>query len=499
MSTSGKEKVVIIGGGIAGLTAGIYALYAGFDAEIYEKNTIPGGECIGWNRKGYHIDNCIHWLTGTKKGTELYDVWEKVGALSNDTQYAPIDAFFTSTYEGRSVTLWNDLARTERELIMASPEDEEEIKHFIKCVEISKQCVVPTGKPMEMWGIKDYIRMGASMKDFPKVMKEFGKISLEEYSRRFKSPLLRKMICDYLPKYYVAYSFLVSYATMADGNGGVPMGASLQMSLRMEKRFKELGGIISYNKAASKITISGKKATGVEFEDGSCVEADHVISTVDTHALFDRLLSKEYMPKELISAYNEPKKYPSISGFQVAYAVRDDFKMEGETTFIEIEPLKVGSRTFNRMYVKSYGYEPLCVKDGRMVIQTCISQFDEDYEYWKSLDKEEYIKVKENLVNEVTKRIEAAFPSLTGDMEYLDAWTPLTYERYCNAYHGSYMSFITTPYGKQLKLKGQVKGIDNLYLAGQWVNSPGGLPVAVTSGKFAVQRLLKKQHRDINI
>ena len=193
-----KEKVVVIGGGIAGLSAGIYALLSGFEAEICEKNAIPGGECIGWNRKGYHIDNCIHWLTGTKKGTELNEVWRKLGALSEDTQYAPIDAFYTSTYEGKSVTLWNDLARTERELIEAAPEDEEEIRKFIRYVEYSKQCVFPAAKPMEMWGLKDYIRMGASMKDFPKVMKEFGKISLEEYSRRFKSPLIAKMICDYL-------------------------------------------------------------------------------------------------------------------------------------------------------------------------------------------------------------------------------------------------------------------------------------------------------------
>ncbi len=48
---SGKEKVVVIGGGISGLTAGIYALLSGFEVEIYEKNAIPGGECIGWNRK----------------------------------------------------------------------------------------------------------------------------------------------------------------------------------------------------------------------------------------------------------------------------------------------------------------------------------------------------------------------------------------------------------------------------------------------------------------
>ena len=60
MNSAKKEKIVVIGGGIAGLTAGIYGLLSGFEVEIYEKNAIPGGECIGWNRKGYHIDNCIH-------------------------------------------------------------------------------------------------------------------------------------------------------------------------------------------------------------------------------------------------------------------------------------------------------------------------------------------------------------------------------------------------------------------------------------------------------
>ena len=151
------------------------------------------------------------------------------------------------------------------------------------------------------------------------------------------------------------------------------------------------------------------------------------------------------------------------------------------------------------MYVKAYGYDPICVKDVKQVIQTCITQTDDDYYYWKSLSKEEYERVKKELANEVTKRIEKAFPEVKDTMEYLDAWTPLTYERYCNAYHGSYMSFVTTPYGKQIKMKGQLKGIKNLYVAGQWTNSPGGLPVAVASGKFAVQRILKKQHRDINI
>ena len=492
------KRVVIIGGGIAGLSAGIYALKAGYEATIYEKNAIPGGECIGWNRKGYHIDNCIHWLTGTRKGTELYDVWKTVGALSDDMEYAKIDSFYTSTYEGKSVTLWNDLERTERELIEAAPEDEEEIHKFIEYVEYSKQCLFPANKPMEMWKVKDYISMGKNMADFPKVMKEFGKISLEEYSKRFRSPLLQKLMCDYLPKSYCAYSFLVSYATMADGNGNIPMGASLQMSLRMERKFKELGGKIFYNSSIDEIVLEKKTATGIRLAGGEFVPADYVIPAIDVHPLFHKLLPEKYMPKEIKEAYDAPANYPATSGFQVAFAVSEKFS-RGETIFIDIDPIKVGSRRFDRMYVKSYGYDPIFVKDGKQVIQTCITQTDEDFLFWKALSREEYDKIKKELTLEVEKRIVKAFPELTGDMEFLDAWTPLTYERYCNAYHGSYMSFVTTPSGKQIKMKGKLKGIDNLYLAGQWTNSPGGLPVAVASGKFAVQRILKGEKRDIEI
>lgn len=61
------KRIVIIGGGISGLTAGIFAQKTGFESIILEKNHTMGGECTGWERQGYHIDGCIHWLVGTKK------------------------------------------------------------------------------------------------------------------------------------------------------------------------------------------------------------------------------------------------------------------------------------------------------------------------------------------------------------------------------------------------------------------------------------------------
>ena len=496
--TNNKEKVIIIGGGIAGLSAGIYALMAGFDAEIFEKNALAGGECMGWNRNGYHIDNCIHWLTGTDQKTGLFNVWKTVGAIDENTEYANTSKFYSSRFKGREVTLWNDLDKTERELINESPEDEEEIKKFIQYVRYAEECVIPSIKPLDMMGIKDYIEMGKGMANMPKVMKEYGKINCKQLGERFSSPVIRKLICDYLPEDYTAYSLLVSYATMTSGNGNIPMKGSLAMSLRIVNRFQELGGILHTGTGVKEIILKGKKTEGIILEDGSVVKADHVISAVDTDFLFGKLIDRKYMPKDLAKAYEKREAYPVTTGFQIAYAIPADFSGE-DTIFFDIDPVKIGTRTFSRISVKNYAYDPSFAPEGKAVLQANLIQSDADYEFWSSLGREEYIQKKTELTDAITSRIIKEFPELEGRIEHLDSWTPLTYNRYCNAYHGSYMGFVTTVGNKQMRFKGVVKGIDNLYVAGQWVMSPGGLPVAVVSGKFAVQRILKKQRRSIDI
>lgn len=296
MSENGK-KIVIVGGGIAGLSAGIYGRLAGYAVEIYEKNPVAGGQCMGWNRKGCHIDNCIHWLTGTKKGTELRKVWETVGALDGNTQFADCGQFYTSITEGQRVTLWKDLERTEAELLRLSPEDGPEIKKFIEHVRYAAECEMPARKPMDAMGIGDYIRIGASMKDMPKVMKEYGSIDLQELARRFHHPALRALFTDYLPKEYVANSFLVSYASIASGNGEIPAGGSLAMVNRMVERFRRLGGKLYCSTPVRQILIENGKAVGIEVSGNKTVQADYVISSVDTMEMFEHLIGKKYMSK----------------------------------------------------------------------------------------------------------------------------------------------------------------------------------------------------------
>ena len=122
-----------------------------------------------------------------------------------------------------------------------------------------------------------------------------------------------------------------------------------------------------------------------------------------------------------------------------------------------------------------------------------LTQYDDDSAYWQQLratDYHAYSAAKKQVADAVAEALEATFPELTDSLTLLDVCTPATNERYCHAYRGAYMSFILTPYNEKNSHNGRVKGLRNVYLAGQWLQAPGGLPNAAATGKFAIQRLV---------
>lgn len=238
------KKVVIVGAGIAGMTAGVLLQKAGFTTEIYEKNALPGGQCTGWKREGYFIDNCIHWLTGTRPGSALHELWKEIGALGDGVELHEKEMFFSSKLNGQTLTFWRDKERTRKEMLELSPEDEKEINKLIKYVSMAETMTVPVEKPFDAMNLIDFMKLGMSMKSMGKVMKEYGNMDINELAMRFKHPLIRRAIIDYMPGGYQAYAFLVSYGTVTGGNGDIPKGGSLAMSLRIAEKYKEYGGVI---------------------------------------------------------------------------------------------------------------------------------------------------------------------------------------------------------------------------------------------------------------
>jgi phytoene dehydrogenase-like protein len=78
-----KKKTIIIGAGIAGLSAGCYLQMNGFDTEIFESHFLPGGLCTAWHRKGYTIEGCTHWLVGSGPFSYFYRIWNELLDMEN--------------------------------------------------------------------------------------------------------------------------------------------------------------------------------------------------------------------------------------------------------------------------------------------------------------------------------------------------------------------------------------------------------------------------------
>lgn len=496
------SSIIIIGGGIAGLSAGIYARRAGFTTTIYEKNGVPGGNCSGWFRNGYHIDNCIHWMTGTREGSSQNRIWHEVGALSDTMNIIKRDSFYVSEWEGQHITLWRDIERTREEMLAMSPDDEREINCFIDYVRVADTVLSSRQEPRELLHTIDEMDFSLTHTEMAKAFIQYIGLSLEELSLRFNHPLLQRVFLDFMAKEYEAYWLVLAYAFFISGNGDIPEGGSMGVVNHMLETYLSLGGKIELNTPAEQIVIKkekrllGQDADGVLLYNGKIVSADYIICACDINYTFRQLLKKSYIPKSIKKVYSDKKNYPLYSSFQVAFSVDGLLEEVNDTLSFDCSPLDVGYQRVRRICVKNYrGYGDYIAPTGKTVIQCSIIQYEKDFKYWKKLygKKEHYLRSKQNIAEAVKTRIETRFPEYVGRLHLLDVWTPVSYARRLNDYKGAYMRFITTATSSNAFLSSEVKGLRNVYLANHWLRYPGGIPTAAYMGKQVIDEILKQE------
>lgn len=493
------KKIVIIGGGIAGLTAGIYAQKAGFESIILEQHSISGGECTGWNRKGYHIDGCIHWLTGTNPDTEMYKVWQEIGVLQN-TEVIHLDNFGVWEHNGQTFTVWKDIKKLRNEMLRLAPEDAKQIDEFIEAIKNLGTMTILAKKPMELMNAFDYIGM-AKMAKAGKAMMKYSAMTCAEYAAKYKSPILADYFAHSMRTNFSISSLLFSIATFCSGNGAIPKGGSKAMSERMEQKYLSLGGKIKFNCSAEKIVTQNDKAIKVLCANGEEYTGNYIIPACDVHITFGKLLNKQYACEEYTTRDNDPSIYPLPSCVYIALGIADEMNGFPHSITFDCEPYAAGTTTFAKAGFKTYTHEKDFAPAGQTVAISYIDQDINSCEYWLELytDKQAYKAKKDEISKNVVDRIVKHFPKLQGKITVLDVATPATYHRYTGAYKGAWMAYMFTPKGKGLSHKGNIPGLGNVMLASQWLEYSGGLPVAALSGKFAIQRILKKEGKSIKL
>lgn len=482
-------NIIIVGAGVAGLSAGIYAQMNGHTATIYERHGRSGGNLTGWNRNGYHIDNCIHWLTGTNPSSNLYRTWTDLGVLGDVPVYQA-EALYTFEKDGQRLSLWKDLDRVEAEMLRISPADREEIRSFIKAVKTIRRMNGVDGAAHNEKGS----RLG-NLVSAPSLLKYY-RLSTGELARRFSHPLLQGFIGSFITEHFSSVALLVVFATFTGENGGIPMGASCAMAQRMTERFISLGGRLRVGVGVARIHTEGRRARSVTLDNGETVTGDYIIITSDPATVFGGLLPSHDMPPQLQRLYANPR-LRRFSSLHCAFSCdTTDLPFCGDLIF-EVSEGERDAIGGSYLVVREFSHEKGFAPNGKSIIQTMMYCSEETALRLIELsgDREAYREWKRRMAADVEDVLLRHFPQWEGKLSCLDVWTPATYHRYVGSQMGSYMSFIFPPRTLPRKVSGRIRGLDNVLLASQWLQAPGGLPIAARAGMDAIGRINLQSRR----
>lgn len=482
-------KILIIGGGVSGLSAGIYARLQGYEAVVCERHHVAGGNLTGWDRSGYHMDNCIHWLTGTNPASKSYKMWEELGVLGNVEVFQG-DALYTCEYGGHSLSLSNDIRKLEKDMLAISFEDEKEIRSLIRAIEVFQGFCGIAGKDHN-----EKATVGKTLRAVPALVKYYG-ITTGELSARFKHPLLQFFISAFWGEDFGAFSLVFVFAHFCGENGGIPKGSSSEMAKRMTERFTSLGGSLLLGKEVVSVECQDGEAKSVTFADGSSMEADYIIITGDPTRAFGGYLNAP-MPKKLRKLYDNPCMR-RFSSYHCAFACDSaELPFHGDYIF-EVPEEHRSILNTRQLIIREFSHEKDFAPQGKNIIQTLTYAYEDkakEFIELKNKSKQEYKAKKKELSELIGRLIEKQLPQLKGKIKCIDVWTPATYQRYTDTEIGSWMSFALPAKKLPLRIGNKIKGLSNVVLATQWLQSPGGLPIAAEGGKIAIRTIAKIEKR----
>lgn len=484
-----KKKIVIIGAGVAGMAAGIYAQLNGFQSEIYEQHTVQGGECTSWYRKGYTVDGAISWLTGTKENTIIHKVWTEVGAFEDkDIVYS--DVFSVIEMDGVYLYWYRDVERLEKHLCEISKEDKEEIGKLTEIIRNLMQFEIASDKPIDLMNVqekKDLIH------NYMKVFQTMGSIcsmTTEAYVKRFRSKLIQNAILSFAFRDNLVQGVFITLGAIAGKQAGWIKGGSRRLTDNMKQRYLDLGGKIFCNQKVEEIIMENYTAIGIKLEDGRFVYGDYVIPACDIYVTMKKLLQDRYFDEVFEQFYTNPG-YRVSSIAQVTIGVDCDLSVYPEKMIHIIKEKEIAGEKITSCLFTHYCTESRFAPEGKSVIKTGLTIYEP--EHWFHLNESDYEKKKVEIKEAYLQMLYKYYPETQGKVEMVDVTTPLTYERYCGAYRGAYMAFMLTKETNKITHSGVIKGVNHLFIAGQWLNALGGLPDAVVSGKSAIQRICKQE------
>ena len=235
-------------------------------------------------------------------------------------------------------------------------------------------------------------------------------------------------------------------------------------------------------------------AKGILLENGIEIRSDLVLSAADGR-FSNFILFGENPP---LNHKRFQPQFVSDQPTQINLGVNDDFSnLDGPVTYLLEKPFQAAGQQHRRITVHNKYYDPTCAPLGKSALTVFL---DSTYQWWQQRKQDgSYENEKKLAASAVINTINSFRPGFAQKVEVIDVSTAITRERYTGNWLGAMQAFKPNSNLMAALLRGgtqyEFKKVRNYFMAGQWVESWGGITTAAQSGRNAAIAICNKDRK----
>ncbi|NPD44677.1 MULTISPECIES: NAD(P)/FAD-dependent oxidoreductase [unclassified Lentimicrobium] len=507
--------VVIIGGGISGLTSSALLSRVGLSCCVIEMDARPGGYLAGFDRGAFRFDSSIHWLNNCAAEGWVGRIFDIIGDDYPKAKIQKNIRRFISKDFDYLVTNYPD--NLKNQWIKEFPEDKKGITRFFRDAKrISKSFddYINLSRTMDTMGVFEKGIYGLKMLKFAIPFIPHLKYSGEEgiskgLSKYFSNPKLQSVFCtepDLL-------SCLIPISWAYSNNFQTPpTGGSQSFPEWLVHSSKEMGAEICLKSKVIEILTQKNNVKGVKVQFKSEtreINAKYVVAACDASSLYSKLLPSTEENQKKSKQIEDSEMYASALSVSIGLDCKaEDLGFGEENIYLADSSLNRAEldsgdpKTSGMHIIASSVRDKSLAPLSKGTLTLFIPAWIEQNNYWACVRDEHgqfkrtkaYRDLKAEYANILIDRVrDSIAPNIRDHIEYLDVATPITLLRYTGNRNGSMMGQKPGKKNMQANVASYKTPYKNLYQSGHWADLGGGILIAMKSSVNTTLMILKKE------
>jgi len=486
------SKAIVIGTGVGGLAIAIRLALKGYQVEVFEKNSYPGGKLSAFEKDGFRFDAGPSLFTQPQNIEELFSLAGEPIEKYFSYQQVPIaNKYF---YEnGKQVKAYTDAEDFAKEMKLQLNEDPQVVLNYLQ----------QSKKLYENIGILflEHSLHRAKTWFHSRVFKALSTVklsylfqSLHQYnSSKFSSPEAVQLF-----NRFATYNGSSPYKTPAmlsliphlEQNEGTfyPTGGMISITNALYQLALKKGVKFHFDSPVQRIVHDNGDVSGVEVNE-QVYSAKIIVSNADVYFTYKNLLANPLMAKKVLKQersssavifyWGIKKKFPQLELHNIFFS--KEYKNEFEYIFKEGK-LSSDPTVYINITSKMQANQSPEGKENWFVMVNAPANKGQNWEELKKVLRENIlVKLSRMLAEDIGAQIETEHT--------LD---PIMIEQQTASYMGSlYGTSSNSKFAAFLRHANFTSSIKGLYFCGGSVHPGGGIPLCLKSAKIVSDLIVK--------